>query len=170
MTTYLNNCHVVFPDDSASVDFVFWVLTHCEKSAYHDHNYEAVSRHGRNHEIVFDRDQNFAEMMSCDQIRAVVVLCIGLVLDIVNVNEEAEDSDYFLGDSHPDKVVSSSHDVRTGCNVDHQMCACSNSKCEAEAHCYFGENAHQVDSCLVDFHMVCGHCYYSERSTDWCVD
>ena len=62
--------------------------------------------------------------MCRDQIRAVGFLCIDLALDIVSVNEDAEDSDYFLDDSHPDRVVSSSHGVRTGYNVDHQMCAC----------------------------------------------
>src|SRR5437773_1193066 len=115
-------------------------------TAYHDHNYEAVYRR--------------------DQIRVVGPLCIDPGLDIVIVNWDVENFRGYLDDSHPDMVGSSSHGVRTRCNFDHQMCACLIRRSEAEAHCYFEKNVHLVDSYPCDFHRVCGHCYYFERSTD----
>ena len=87
-------------------------------------------------------------------------------LDIVNVNWDVENFHGYLDDTHPDKVGSSSHGVRIDCTFDHQMCACLIRRNEAEAHCYFGENAHLVDSYPGDFRKVCGHFYYFERSTD----
>ena len=110
--------------------------------------------------------------MCRDQIRAIGVLCIDLVLDIVYVNviEDAENFDCFLDDSHPGRIVSSCLGARTGCNVDHQMRACLIQMCESETRCYFEENAHQYDSYLAVFRKVCDRCYQSERSIDWYVD
>ena len=129
------------------MDYVYQDLLDHEMTVYHGHDCEAV----------FRRDHSPGP----------VSLCMDPGLDIVNVNWDVENFRDYLDDIHPDKVDSSNHGVRIDCTFDHQMCAYLIRKSEAEARCYFGENAHPVDSYPGDFRKVCGHWYSFERSTGW---